>query len=52
MCLNNNLFFIMYVLISKKSTSIGCKPQMDSSVFIKVKTECRGVMIESFADYG
>ncbi|KFM67190.1 DNA replication complex GINS protein SLD5, partial [Stegodyphus mimosarum] len=34
---------------SLKLEEIGCKPQMNASVFIKVKNECRGVRIEEFS---
>ncbi|XP_035232588.1 DNA replication complex GINS protein SLD5-like, partial [Stegodyphus dumicola] len=37
---------------SLKLEEIGCKPQMNASVFIKVKNECRGVRIEEFSEYG
>ncbi|GBO03029.1 DNA replication complex GINS protein SLD5, partial [Araneus ventricosus] len=35
-----------------KFEEICSKPQMDKSVFIKVKTDCPGVVIENFSDYG
>ncbi|GFU02558.1 DNA replication complex GINS protein SLD5 [Nephila pilipes] len=37
---------------SVKLEDICGKPQMDKSVFIKVKTDCPGVTIESFTEYG
>ncbi|GFR08280.1 DNA replication complex GINS protein SLD5 [Trichonephila clavata] len=36
---------------SVKLEDICCKPQMDKSVFIKVKTDVPGVTIESFSEY-
>lgn len=37
---------------SIKLEEAGSKPTMDSSVFVRVKKECRGVMIEESAEYG
>lgn len=37
---------------SMKLEEIGSKPLMNSSVFIRVKKECRGVMIEETSEYG
>ncbi|XP_042901953.1 DNA replication complex GINS protein SLD5 isoform X2 [Parasteatoda tepidariorum] len=34
-----------------KFEEIVCKPQMDQSVFVKVKKECLGVILEEFDDY-